>query len=85
MFRDFQKKLKKKYIQRFLSGLCYLQCKTGLTVFWLNYFVLNQNDLKHMLDTKKKMQVVGTIWICKDKKTLKGFFVAALNSGLNTL
>lgn len=39
-----------------------------------------------MLDTKQeKTQVVGTIWACKGKKTLKGFFVEALNGALNTL
>lgn len=51
-----------------------------------NHFVLNQKDFKHMLGTKQeKMQVVGTIWTCKGKKTLKGFFDEALNSALNTL
>lgn len=62
------------------------QYRAGLPVFWWNYFVLNQNNLKHMLDTKQeKMQVVGTIWACKGKKTLKGFFAEALNGALNTL
>lgn len=39
-----------------------------------------------MLDTKQeKTQVVGTIWACKGKKTLKGFFDEALNCAFNTL